>query len=199
MITFVDNATGVRYPEQGAYTSFEYKADGRTLKKWFYRGKGWQTVKKNQFAREEIPDLFPKEGAWYNQPLDEDAYRAYAAKYGEYCAMEFLGCADICKASHSAAILRPDPNKPTDRECQVFHHFFKQNLIAYSDAALFMFNLWGFDTFKFERYLQSTHGYNDEKHGSMADFVKKKFGKDALALIRKLLKRPVVKAKPANA
>ena len=43
------------------------------------------------------------------------------------------------------------------------------------------------DIFKFDDWLHEQKGYTEEEHGSINDFVKLKYGVDAVNLIRKLI------------
>jgi len=45
----------------------------------------------------------------------------------------------------------------------------------------------GFDIIKFDEYLKNKYGDYEDGETSMEDFVEKTFGKDAVALIRKLI------------
>lgn len=44
-----------------------------------------------------------------------------------------------------------------------------------------------FDLFAFDDWLHTEHGYEEEKHGSMADFVTAKWGAEAATFIRSIL------------
>jgi hypothetical protein len=44
-----------------------------------------------------------------------------------------------------------------------------------------------FDLFRFDDWLHKEHGYVEETHGSMADFVTSKWGEEATTFIRSLL------------
>jgi len=45
-----------------------------------------------------------------------------------------------------------------------------------------------FDVIKFDEYMQTKFGYDIRKDGSLMNFIEKKFGKDAVELIKRYLK-----------
>lgn len=64
-----------------------------------------------------------------------------------------------------------------------FESTFKTKLIDYFQQP------WaGFDIVKFDDFMTKEHGYDVKKHGSLGDFISKKFGTEADLIIRSLIK-----------
>ncbi len=59
---------------------------------------------------------------------------------------------------------------------------FMDNMVSYA------LGKYSFDIIKFDAWLHTAHDYEEKKHGSTADFVKMKFGEEALDFIMELLK-----------
>ena len=66
------------------------------------------------------------------------------------------------------------------------HHFGVRD--QFQDRMITMLTKkYSLDIIKFDSWLEINHGYDIKKHGSMSDFVKMKFGQDAVDFIEKLL------------
>jgi len=189
MRSFVQITTGRRYPERGFASRFDFKVGQDAPTHCFIcDGKGLRKCKKNEFREEEIPELAleprargPAHDEWCEQ------YKAYAEKYGEHCAINFLHCANIVKYQHSARILRPDPNRPTAAEEAQFEKTFGASVWSCQDALMSVFNRWGLDVFRLEALLMNRHGYAPQQDVSISDYIESKFGLPAVFLIRRLL------------
>ena len=69
---------------------------------------------------------------------------------------------------------------------RLFYRIFKVELDRFTDKYFKLFGLPSFDLFKFEDWVRKEYGYNEEKHGSLRDFVKAKWGESAVKLIESL-------------
>lgn len=75
---------------------------------------------------------------------------------------------------------------PKDYNKEFEHYFniidkFRDHLVTYFTGK------YSFDILRFEKWLQEVHGYNPESNISMKDFVREKFGQDAVDFIYSIL------------
>ena len=114
MKTFVNKATGNRFPEHGCAHWFQVRekrcwkngqAAVKTTLEIFERGTGWRKGKLKDWQQEEVADLA--------QGFTQAQWREYAATYGVLCAREFLPCCDLMKPTCAWQILHPPQAQPT--------------------------------------------------------------------------------------
>lgn len=68
-----------------------------------------------------------------------------------------------------------------------FYNLFQVHINKFI-GLLVLFGYWDFDLFKFNDYMISRYGYKIKKDGSLKQFLKKKFGQEAVDLIQVLIK-----------
>lgn len=182
MRTFYNSATGRRIPGGSSGNLVACPTgNGRQLD-IFERDKGWRKEPITRWLSEEIPDLVLDAAS--NFP--EDEYAAYATKWGNDCAIAQLKVADVCKTTyHNVYMLAV--RVPKEKREQ-FLHFFGYPFHRFLDYRMAAFGAFSPDVVSMDKRLKEEHGYTEEKHGSMADFVRQKFGDEALALVEGFLK-----------
>ncbi|MEK6878736.1 MAG: hypothetical protein AABY22_03965 [Nanoarchaeota archaeon] len=146
MITYLELKTNKRYPSHGCECGFDEK-NGKL--KYFIRGFGWRTAKKNQFEKQEIPDLI--------KHFTENEWKEYALQYGIPCAQEFLDSCDYMKPSVAYQIFNPPKNKEVwnNLENQLwFKSIFKSDMNRFiCGTSIALGNTYALDILKFENHL----------------------------------------------
>ena len=69
-----------------------------------------------------------------------------------------------------------------------FIRYFNKSNKEFIDKLLLGLGWVSFDVIKFDEYMQTKFGYDIRKDGSLMNFIEKKFGKDAVELIKRYLK-----------
>ena len=69
-----------------------------------------------------------------------------------------------------------------------FYSIFKVHVNYFIDKKLSAIGIVSFDIIEFDRYMQKL-GYRIEKDGSLENYIRKKYGKEAVDLIYSILRR----------
>ncbi len=169
MITYFSPKTNKRYPEHDCQSSFSVKM-GKL--RFFIRGHGWRNAKKNEWNKEEIPDL--------KKDYTDDEWREYALKYGSECAQEFLDTCDYMKPTEAFRMFNPPKNKDIWENADNLIWFkdrFRRDMHDFIDGYMLgLGNSYGLDIIKFENHLAYEFSYPMHQDGSMHDFMIKTFG-----------------------
>jgi len=73
-----------------------------------------------------------------------------------------------------------------------FQHIFKVPLIKFTDKVLTkLLGQFVFDIIEFDNYAHEIWEYNEESHGSLQDFITKKFSKRAAELVDDLISNDI--------
>jgi len=182
MRTFVNKATGNRFPEHGCAHSFHVRekrswkngqAAVKTTLAIFERGTGWRNGKLKDWQQEEIADLA--------QGFTQAQWKEYAAMYGVLCAREFLPCCDLMKPTCAWQILHPPQPTPVARAW--FESVFGQDPLTLAVPLLMaLLNKFSFNILAFERLLSGRFGYPKDKDGvSIKSFLTEKWGAEVCA------------------
>ncbi len=78
------------------------------------------------------------------------------------------------------------PVNSTDWKHAQFQAYFKVQDKFQDRAMTMLMGSYVLDLIKFDDWLHEVHGYEEEIHGSTADFVENSFGSDACSFIRSL-------------
>ena len=70
---------------------------------------------------------------------------------------------------------------------ELFDKIFGVSMFDYRDEQLAEFKLYNFDIVKFDGFLHDKKGYDEDKDGSMRDFIMKKYGAEAVAIMEEIL------------
>jgi hypothetical protein len=189
MKTFVNKKTGNRYPESGVVSWFhpawsqKLRGDSAQVSskvRWEHHIKpgypecthGWKTLKKKEWSEEDIPDL--------EEPFTKEQWLAYADKYGDMCAMQFLNTCAYMKPREAFRLRHPPKNEEKwyDPDTTAwFKRIFKREHNDFLDGYLMWYgNTYSLDILKFENHLAREFGYPMHEDGSMKDFMIKTFG-----------------------
>jgi len=194
MKTYVHIKSGRRYPQDGVASWFTTRSKGKKehhIKPGYPEcSNGWKPTKAKEWREEEIPDLC--------SPFTKVEWIAYADQYGDACAMQFLETCDYMKPFEASRMRRPDPDNEAEwtdpGNLQWFAKTFKCHLWNFEDYLMAAYgNHHSIDIIRFERHLADVFKYPRFKDGSMADFMKQKFGKENTERFRSLCLSPIPK------
>jgi len=186
MKTFINIATGERFPAHGCSHSFnirekQFMNHGRPVVKTtleiFERGRGVRKDKLKNWAQEEIPDFigpFPNPN---DAAIDAGPWKEYVAKYGLPCAREFLKCCDYMKPTWAFQIFNPPEDWPTAVARAWFKSIFGVDPLSLAvPVIMLLLNKYSFDILAFERLLSRRFGYPKDQDGvSIKSFITKKW------------------------
>lgn len=80
--------------------------------------------------------------------------------------------------------------KPIDLETRRFQHYFDTPDIFQDRVMSAMVGKYSLDIIKLDDWMVSHHNYDMDKHGSLKDFVKEKFGLPAMNFLCEMLELP---------
>lgn len=147
----------------GGVSKFE---TGNSRFEIFVRGKGWYKDRTKDFVGQYIPELQNRHCVFVNE---------YFEKYGKHCTTSQLSrfMAGICVEGYLYCCLSCKVSKEFHYE---FAEKFKVDLFDFKDYYMSVFGRWIFDLCDFDDWLHTECGYREKLHGSMNDFLIKKFG-----------------------
>ena len=114
----------------------------------------------------------------YISPLRNKAHpfvKEYCEKYGKHVTTSQLSqwMAGICVEGYFYSCLSCKVSKEFSYE---FAEKFKRDVFDFKDCMLGVFGLFSFNLSEFDDWLHSECGYRESRHGSMNNFLIKKFG-----------------------
>lgn len=180
MKTWLNSKTGQRLPANGSISRCELVTRGAKANKrvevWV-QGEGRRTESSANWQEEEIPEI--------TKNFTVGQYRTYVAAYGPHCAMEQIYTCDYMKPRSHRELM--NPALPCDGDLAWFEAVFGASYRAFTMPIAAAFGVVLFDIVSFEKHLVRKFGYPAHLGTlSMADFMKQRFGEEALDRFRRI-------------
>ena len=107
---------------------------------------------------------------------------------GKSCKGTYIYCANKVNKMETTTTNRNNICIPTAEVDRQFRKYFGVSLFDFKDTLLMIItHHYKFDILGFDKYCHQL-GYSEEKHGSLSDFITKKYGEDARKLVVDLIR-----------